>query len=659
MQKRLTTIDDLLRFAAPSEPRLSPDGKWVAYLVKTVHEKKNRYETRLYLVPSDGSAPPRVFTQGESVSNHRWAPDSQSLVFVRADEKKSQIWQLSLNGGEAVKRTDLPQGSLGDVAFSPKGTQILFSFRPADEAWSEQATEGCKKANQSSPPRVITRPRWRQEGLGWLPAGTFQLHVLDLATGEVEKRTASERDYGSLCWSPDGKQIAYTQNAGKDPDMESGATGLFVWELGQTEPKQLGKLGPKGGLAWSPDGNWIAFAGHDHVDEVWGTWNIHPWIVEVATGESRDLAPGWDVTVGDSALGEVYGRGDNGPVWDGESLLFVASDKGEVGVYRIGPGGGVPERCTPEGCSEVGISAAAGKIATLRLTSQDAGDIYVDGKRLSEHNAALCVEVKFFEPIAFSAGDVPSFALLPEGDGPHPTVLYIHGGPHLMYGRWHLFHEFQALAAAGFAVLYPNPRGSKGYGEAWTGAIRDNWGEPAMADAMACVDHALAQGWADSERLAVMGGSYGGYLTGWIIGHSERFQCAIAERGVYNLVSFGGTTDFIARDHSFFLSNHTDDTESFRRNSPLTYAGNVKTPVMIVHSEGDLRCPVSQGDEYFRAVKRTNPAETIYLRYGPEASHELSRGGPLDLRVDRQKRFHAWLKKYLMKDKKDKSDGES
>ena len=530
MQKRLTTIDDLLRFAAPSEPRLSPDGKWVAYLVKAVWEAKNRYLTQLYLVSTETrDAQPFPITQGEeSVSQHHWLPDSKSLVFVRNDSVKCpQIWQMTVGWGEAEPLTRLPSGAIGELAIAPASGEILFTFRPADEEWSEKAIEARKKDNKSAPPRVIERLRWRQEGSGWLPKATFSIHLYE--GRELPRFTGSERDQGNLCWSPDVLEPhAYTENVAEDPDQQPGAVRLFVSNQAK-EP--LGPLGPKSNLSWSSDGKYIAYLGHDHPDELWGTWNIHPWVVEVATGKARDLTPGWDVTAGDSALGEVYGRGDVGPVWDGESLLFVASDKGEVGVYRIGLDGGVPEKLTPEGCSEVGVSVAAGKIATLRLTSHDAGDIYVDGKRLSEHNEALCAEVKFFEPVAFSAGDVPCFALLPEGDGPHPTVLYIHGGPHLMYGRWHLFHEFQALAAAGFAVLYPNPRGSKGYGEAWTGAIRDNWGEPAMADALACVDYALGQGWADSKRLAVMGGSYGGYLTGWIIGHSERFQCAIAERG--------------------------------------------------------------------------------------------------------------------------------
>ena len=649
MTKRPTEIDDLLRFVSPSEPRLSPDGSRVAFLVKTVDTVKNCYRVQLYLVDSDGSAPARCLTQGESVSCHRWAPDGRSLVFLRAQDKKTQLWRLWLDGGEAECLTELPAGVVGDIAFSPEGRQLLFSFRPTNDADTEKAAEERKKNSVSTPPRVITRLRWRLEGSGFLPSATNHLYLHDLAAKTTSQITRGERDYLGFCWSPDGKSIAYLQNVAPDPDRLSGAIGLFIKTAEVMEPIPSGPIGPKGNVTWSPDGQWLSFLGHENVDETWGTSNLHPWLVNVATGEARDLTPDWEVTAGDVALGEVYGRGDVGPFWSSESdaLAFVASVRGEVGVYATRLEGGLPHKFTPEGCSEVGVSIASGRTATLRLTPQDAGDIFVDDLRLTELNAALTAEVAFTEPLAFSVGDVPCFALLPEGPGPHPTLLYIHGGPHLMYGRWHLFHEYHALAAAGYVVLYPNPRGSKGYGEAWTNAIRGNWGEPAMRDCLACVDHAIAQGWSDPKRLAVMGGSYGGYLTAWTLGHTERFACAIAERGVYNLVSFGGTTDFLTGEYDYFAGNHTDDTAELQRNSPLTYAPLVKTPLLVVHSEGDLRCPISQGDEYYRAVRRTSPAEVQYLRYGVDGSHELSRGGPPDLRLDRQKRFHAWLARYL------------
>ena len=239
----------------------------------------------------------------------------------------------------------------------------------------------------------------------------------------------------------------------------------------------------------------------------------------------------------------------------------------------------------------------------------------------------------------------PDFADDPR---PRPTLLYIHGGPHLMYAHT-LFHEYQALAARGYVVVYPNPRGSKGYGEAWTAGIKGNWGEPAQSDCEACLDYAIAQGWADAEKLGVVGGSYGGYLTGWIAGHSDRFKAAIAERGVFNLVSMAGTCDFVWRDHEYFSSNMTNDTGDYQRNSPLTYADQITTPLLIIHSEGDLRCPIEQAEQFFAALVMRN-RDVTFVRYGPESNHNLSRGGPPDLRADRQERIAEFFARYLKGD---------
>ena len=329
-----------------------------------------------------------------------------------------------------------------------------------------------------------------------------------------------------------------------------------------------------------------------------------------------------------------------------------------------------PKRVTEGTHAIVGFTpdARAESLALLLATPTDAGDIYALSpgssffRRLTRLNQELLDEIDFFVPQAFEAPSpeghsVPCFALLPpdwhENPTPRPTILYIHGGPHLMYAHT-LFHEYQALAAAGYVIVYPNPRGSKGYGEAWTGGIKGDWGPPAHADVLACVDYAITQGWADSKRLGVAGGSYGGYLTGWVVGHTDRFAAAVAERGVFNLVSMAGTCDFVWTDRGYFDANTWDDPADYVRNSPLTYAGSITTPLLIVHSEGDQRCPIEQAEQLFAALKRQKKA-VVFLRYGAESNHGLSRGGPPDLRLDRQRRLHAWFDQYL-KPSREKKD---
>lgn len=684
MEKRPTTIDDIARIKTASDPQMAPGGERVAFVIKTMDVEKNKYFSHIHVVTRDGGdgSTVRQWTRSNSSEGSpRWSPDGKWLAFTSGrEEKKSQIFLLPAEGGgEAERVTNLPQGGIGAIKWSPDGSRIAFTFRAVDEDRREEAAEERKKKERSSPPRVITRLHYREEGTGFVGAGRWHLHLLDVATRAVTPITSGEHDYGAFCWSPDGTKIAFTRNTAPDPDLLPNATGLFVRTLGENDddddaPTELPcPAGPKYSLAWSPDGTKIAYLGHDKADEVWGVTNTHAWVVGADGGEpARDLTPNWDVHCGNVAMGDANGAGDGGPHWsaDGKSLLLLASERGGVDVYRIEvDGDGVPPKRLTEGTHAVtGFTADARteNLALLLATPTDAGDLYVLSpgssffRRLTRLNQDLFDEIDLQSPIAIDAPSpdghtVPGWVLLPpdhaDDPTPRPTLLYIHGGPHLMYAHT-LFHEYQALAAAGFTVIFPNPRGSKGYGEAWTGAIKGDWGDPAHADVMACVDHAIERGWADPDRLGVVGGSYGGYLTAWVVGHTDRFKAAAPERGVYNLVSMAGTCDFIWIDRGYFDANTTDAPGEYLRNSPLTYAGNVTTPLLIIHSEGDLRCPIEQAEQYYAALRRQGK-DVTFLRYGPESNHELSRGGPPDLRLDRQRRIHAWFKKHLMNEEKD------
>lgn len=622
-------------------------------------------------MPTAEAAAPRQWTHGEgSETSPRWSPDGKFLLFTsEREEKKAQLFVLPTEGGEAEKVTDLPQGSIAQARWSPDQTRIAFSFRALDVAWREDAIEERKKNKRSSPPREITRLRYREEGGGYLGSERYQVHVLELTTRVVTPITSGDRDHGPFCWSPDGKQIAYIANTADDPDQLPNTEDLFVVSVevptNGTQPTKLNcPQGPKSAPAWSPDQTHIAYAGHDKPDEVWGVTNIHPWVVPVDSGAARDLVPGSDVHCDNASLGDVTGSGEDGPFWsaDSSALLFLASERGAVDVYRapINNTNAGPERLTRGLHAVRGLSPdqRGPNFALLLATPADAGDVYAlasdppEPRRVTHVNQDLFDEVNVVTPVFFEAPSpdghtVPCWALVPPGAtaGALPTVVYLHGGPHLMVAHT-LFHEYQALAAAGYMVLYPNPRGSKGYGEAWTAAIQGNWGEPAHADVIACVDYAVAQGWSDPARLGVAGGSYGGYLTAWIVGHTNRFAAAVAERGVYNLQSMAGTCDFVWIDRGYFDANTWDDPAAYLRNSPLSYAGNIDTPLLLIHSEGDLRCPIEQAEQMYAALKRQQKP-VVFVRYGPEANHDLSRGGPPDLRLDRLRRITAWFDQHL------------
>lgn len=508
MEKRPLDIDDLARFATPSDPQISPDGSRIAYVLKTTDLEKNRYFTHIWvtLAAVDGGAARQWTRSGVGGEDRpRWSPDGRWLAFTSGrEEKRAQIYLLPLDGGEAEKKTNLPPGSFGDLRWSPDSARIAFTFRPDDPEWDEEAVEERKKAKKSAPPRLLTRRHWREDGTGFTPRAPYRLHLLEIATGEVTAVTSDEegRDVGTFCWSPDGGRLAVVRNTAEKPDLYPNAEEIFVYDTAapEAEPvKIVAPLGPKEDLAWSPDGAHIAYRGHDKPDEVWGVTNAHVWVAALDGSGARDLTPGWDVHAGNAAIGDVSGSGAAGPFWaaDGASLLFLASEHSAVNVYRavVTP----EETKTPTRLTD-GTHAVLGftpdkqteTLALLVATPSDAGDIYTLNLGASVFHRRTRVNEELLDardlpaPIYFEAsrgeGDsVPCWALLPPGytdeSSPHPTVLYIHGGPHLMYVHA-FFHEYQALAAAGYVVLYPNPRGSKGYGEAWTGAIVGNWGPP-------------------------------------------------------------------------------------------------------------------------------------------------------------------------------------
>lgn len=694
---RPLAVDDLSHIVTLSDPQISPGGERVAFVVKSMDVDRNKYFSHIHVVNVDGEAQPRQLTRGYEASEGqpRWSPDGRFLAFTSGrDNKRAQVFVLPVaDGGEAERVTDLPAGEIGDVlVWSPDGSRIAFTFRASDETFGAEATAEREKSNRSTPPREITRLHFREEGKGFLPHARFRLHVLDLTTRQVtllptpgsQASDEDTRDAGPFCWSPDGTRLAVVVNTAPDPDLTPGARDLFiVWASG--EDRAAVRLncpsGPKSAPAWSPDGRYVAYLGHDRPDEIWGVTNVHPWAVPANTdGSARDLAPaGWDLTCGNITIGDTLGNGEGGPHWSDDSLSVVAlvSDRGSVDVFRFArDGAAFPERLTRGEHAITGLtlgnSEGESAAALLLGTPGDAGDIYLLAlaksaaggaaapRRLTRLNEAVLNEARPLVPRTFEAPTpaghvVPCWALLPPDrddtpppDGPRPTIVYVHGGPHLMHAHT-LNGEYQTLASAGYVVLYPNPRGSKGYGESWTGAIRGNWGPPAHDDVLACLDYAVAQGWTDPARVGLAGGSYGGYLTAWMIGHTDRFACAVAERGVYNLHSMAGTCDFVWRDdRAYFNANATGDPAGYLSNSPLTYVDAITIPLLLIHSEGDLRCPIEQAEQFFAALRRQNKPVT-FLRYGPEANHELSRGGPPDLRLDRLRRIQAFFDRHLKK----------
>jgi len=666
--RRLITPEDVFRFQLVSDAQLSPDGARVAYVLQWTNRDENRYFSNVWVVPCDGRAP-RPFTRGDHGDRSpRWAPDGGSLAFLSDRGEKTQIWRIPADGGEAEALTTLEEGSVGELCWSPDGERIAFTYRSKPEWQRKCSVEERKEKHRSTPALVVRRLAYREEGAGYFGDERWHLFVLEVASREVRQLTTGETDQGSLAWSPDGSRIAFITNRSADPDCTPQFEEIRIIPVaGGAEAEVSAPPGPKSHLAWSPDGASFAYYGHADVTDVWSAADPHLWLVPAAGGAGRDLSAPLDRPVGNSTLGDIraFGGGWTGPVWspDSREILFLISDAGCCHAYRVAAEGGACSNRTPGFLGEVAslsLDRSGRRLAAVVGDPQTPGDVQVadvgDGairlRPLTRVNEALLAEMELAVPEEIRAtadgGEVHGWLLRPPRPAAEraPLILYIHGGPHTQYG-WSFLHEIQVLAARGFAVLYTNPRGSRGYGQAHVAAIRGDWGGPDYRDLMAATDHAVTLPGIDVTRLAVTGGSYGGYMTNWIIGQTDRFRCAITQRSVVNLHSMAGTCDFNFSQSDYFGGTTWGAPERLLAQSPLRLAANVSTPLLIIHSEGDLRCPIEQAEQLFAALKRQGK-HVEFVRYPREANHGLSRSGPPDLRLDRLERIVAWMERWLL-----------
>jgi dipeptidyl aminopeptidase/acylaminoacyl peptidase len=663
--RRPITAEDLFRFRLAADPVISPDGERVAYSVQRTDLEKNKYFTNLRVAAADGSDD-RAFTSGDqSDKAPQWSPDGRWLAFLSDRGEKSQLWRIALDGGEAERLTELEEGSIGEFRWSPDGGRIAFTYRPKPPWARKSAVEERKEKDRSTPPLHVTRLKYREEGQGYFGDERWHLFVLDLATRAVTQVTQGATDNTGVAWSPDGERIAFITNRAPDPDRWTHHQEIrIVPAAGGEEVRIEAPAGPKGALTWSPDGRYFAYYGHLDTRDSWSCEDPDLWLVPAKGGAARCLTEALDRPMGDMTLADIRASGGwTGPAWhpSGQSLFFLASDRGACHVYRVDLEGGAPRNLTTGLQGEVAsysLSRNVGRIAAVLFDPYRPGDVEVAEvsdalafRKISRTNDALLAELELAPVEEFAApgeaGEVHGWLMRPARPPGErsPLILYIHGGPHTQYG-WAMMHELQLLAARGFAVLYTNPRGSRGYGQAHVAAIRGDWGGADYRDLMAATDHALTLPGIDPDRLGVTGGSYGGYMTNWMLGHTDRFKCGVTQRSVVNLHSMGGTCDFFFAESDYFGGRAWDEPERLLAQSPLSYVGNVRTPLLILHSEGDLRCPIEQAEQLFAALKGMGK-EVELVRYPREANHGLSRGGPPDLRLDRLERIVGWMERWL------------
>jgi dipeptidyl aminopeptidase/acylaminoacyl peptidase len=647
---RPMTPRDLTRIRLLSDPQVSPDGRTVAFVVTTLSEEKDEYLSNIWLVDGAGGEPRRFTTGPRRDTAPRWSPDGSRLAFVseREAKKKGQLYVMPAQGGESARLTDLKNG-VSAPEWSPDGTRLAFVARVG--GWQEPEVEEEKR--KSRPPRVITTLKYRFNGEGFTYDRRPQIFTVAADGGEPRQLTEGDYDHGDSVWSPDGRWIAFTAARHEDRDHDDAGDIWLVSAEGGTPRRLTRSAGPAGHPAFSPAGDKVAYLGRSAIN-AFGK-NIQLFTVGISGGAPACLTTDFDRSCSPLGVRPLWGS-------DGGTLTLAAEDQGTLGLYRLRPGGGPPTRIVSgervvTGYSTSRDGALVAFTATDPLSPAEVFVCAADGsgeRQLTDCNREWKREVTLSRPerFRFERAGFPIDAWLMKPSGfeagrRYPLLLNVHGGPHAQYG-FPFFDEFQVQAGAGYAVLYTNPRGSQGYGEAFTRAVVGDWGGGDAADVLAGLDEALRRfDWIDPERLGLLGGSYGGFMTSWIVGHSQRFRAACSERAVNSHVTMFGTSDIGHLFNAVELGGILpwEDMAKYLERSPLTYAKDITTPLLIVHSEDDLRCPIAEAEQLFMVLK-TLRRDVTFVRF-PDENHELSRSGKPRHRLERFRIILEWFAQHL------------
>jgi dipeptidyl aminopeptidase/acylaminoacyl peptidase len=665
-QPRSIAIDDYFQFHEVLDPQLSPDAQWLAYTVKSPILKDDKNEERIWMIPAAGGDAMPLSAEGLSSSHPRWSPDGKFIAFLSArNEGKTEVWLLNRLGGDAQRLTDTPQ-DVEEFAWAPDSHRLVLvlrdpspeefeaakSAKDAEDKDSATADKPKDKKSKTQRPWVVDRFFFKLDEVGYLERRRTHLYVFDIASKSATQITSGDFDDSEPSWSPDGKLLAFTSNRSEpDPDRTYNSD---IWTVVASNtdkgahPVQITtNPGTDTNPTWSPDGKWITYV-----------TQLNPKLFDYGTKHiAVSPSVGGEVKVLTRSLDRMSTQPHFSP--DGSFIYFIADDDGTQNLCRVPAAGGEITRPIGGRLMLYDYSLAkSGEIAALIVTLDRPSELYTisGGKltRITHVNDGITSQLKISlgEYVHFNSKDgtvVSGYLYKPLDYTPgkkYPAILRPHGGP-----VWAYYAEFdhlaQLLAANGYLVLFPNPRGSSGYGEAFCRAIFADWGNKDFEDDMAMVDYAIQQGLADPDKLAVGGWSYGGISTDFIVAQTTRFKAAISGAGVANVFTTYGHDQYV-RDYETELGRPWENKAVWEKVSPFFRVQNITTPTLFMGGDVDWNVPVIGGEQMYQALKSLG--RTTELVVYPGEYHEFTTPSHIK---DRLERYLAWYAHYV------KGDGSS
>jgi dipeptidyl aminopeptidase/acylaminoacyl peptidase len=645
---RLLDKDTFMEMESVGNPAISPDGRSIIFTRTWVDKLKDRYRSNLWIIDVDGARVRELTGGAHNDSSPVWSPDGRRIAFLSDRDGTEQLYVMWLDTREMAQLTRLER-SPNNIDWSPDGKYIAFtsSVPDNDTILAVKLPEKPRGAEWAKPAVVVDRLQWAADGRGPLPKANTHVFVVDATLGGTPRQiTSGKYNHSSFDWSSDGRTIYVSGVRKPEAEYLRNDSEIYAIDPATLEIKQLtDRKGPDTNPEISPSGNWIAYTGYD--DKMYTNHIGSLYLMDKQGSGKRQLAT--DLLSSPQNLSWAA---------DSSGVYFTVEEKGSSHVYFVALDG--KKRKVTDGVQMLnGLSVSpGGQAAALRTSFQEPGALVTfnlkDTARMTklvDVNSDVLANIKLgeAEELWFTSKDglkVQGWLIKPanfEAGRKYPMVLWIHGGPWSMYSvAWNW--AFQNFAANGYAVLYTNPRGSTGYGQDFVNGIQYSYPGKDYDDLMAGVDAAIAKGFIDDKNLFVCGGSGGGVLTAWIVGHTDRFAAAVSMRPVINWHSFVGTTDGSSWYHQF-QKRPWEDPMEFAVRSPLHYVANVKTPTMIMTGEADLRTPMGQSEEYYRALKMLKK-ETLLVRM-PDEFHGWRRPSHQLLQ---QLYLQAWFEKHMRKD---------